>query len=277
MSTVDTSPVSPTLLLSLHSGASLAISHIFLHDQSLLQRAAELRAKAEEGLRGVSTGLGFIGSPQWVIGGALILGAIEALASNAAAKKALSELVEESEVRLKAQESGMWFQVSDIHQVVEPEPSRWSAVLSGSAAGHRIYAHPQADFVAVRTLEGTEFRIRIASVDSYRVFPIPRHVPRPQLQSVADGQVLPGLSSSIPATNRARAEQIVSAVKRDPRLPIDEKIELLTLAGGAFQWTRGSACVAVLGEARMNFDNGKEFGNWVERQLIPMLEGARSA
>lgn len=44
----------------------------------------------------------------------------------------------------------------------------------------------------------------------------------------------------------AAARAIARKLASDPRLPIDEKVELLTLVGGKFAWTKGSNCEVLL-------------------------------
>ena len=57
-------------------------------------------------------------------------------------------------------------------------------------------------------------------------------------------------------------------------ITIDKKIDLLKQLGGEFQWGKGlftTSCeVAFAGVAR-KFPNGKEFGKWLLKEIIPQL------
>ncbi|HEY8906612.1 MAG TPA: hypothetical protein VIM63_11305, partial [Rhodoferax sp.] len=63
-----------SLQLGLVSGTRYTVTDIFLCREAPLRQANELRQKASNGLKGVSTGIGFLGSPEWAIGGAIGLG-----------------------------------------------------------------------------------------------------------------------------------------------------------------------------------------------------------
>jgi hypothetical protein len=58
-----------------------------LYEEKLVQEVATLRAQAVKSLGGVSTGLGFFGSPEWVLSATMAVGLFEALLSTAAKKQ----------------------------------------------------------------------------------------------------------------------------------------------------------------------------------------------
>jgi len=94
----------------------------------------------------------------------------------------------------------------------------------------------------------------------------------------------PGSSSTSPlgpeadtqANKRTRA--LAEAVRRNPRLPIDEKVELIQLLGGTFAWDEGwsaEGCTVTYEGTERRFPNGKAFGEWLDAEIIPnVLSGA---
>jgi len=78
-------PISLRIILA--SGDDFSIEQIKLFDANEVARIFALKQNAQSLLGGVSTGIGFWGSPGWVVGGALALGFLEGLLSQSAAKK----------------------------------------------------------------------------------------------------------------------------------------------------------------------------------------------
>ena len=79
-------------IISLVSGERLVVREVLLYDVNKVAEINSLKAQAGEKLQGFTTGLGFWGSPGWVIGGALALGAVEGIISNAKQKTGLQLL-----------------------------------------------------------------------------------------------------------------------------------------------------------------------------------------
>lgn len=80
-----------TIVLS--SGRQIETDAIRLYRDSDLEQLASLRAKAQEALSGFTTGLGFLGSPVWVIGSAAVLGVLESIVSDSKAKDGIHLLM----------------------------------------------------------------------------------------------------------------------------------------------------------------------------------------
>ena len=120
------------LRLTMASGAGIAVSHIRLYPQSELEQILTLRAKAEEELGGFSSGLGFLGSPGWVIGGAAALGAIESIVSSGKRKKGLVLLRDASMKYQALKNRGTFFAVSEIDGINLASPSAWTITAEGS-------------------------------------------------------------------------------------------------------------------------------------------------
>ena len=90
VTTISASAVNVVLI----SGDRHRIEKVMLYEAKAVSELQSLRQQASKLFAGVSTGLGFWGSPGWVIGGALVLGALESLASRSNAKKGYEILVQ---------------------------------------------------------------------------------------------------------------------------------------------------------------------------------------
>ncbi len=122
--TVDTQQ---TLLLGLASGRQLAVTSVLLFPEPELQQVLLLRAKAQEEMGGFSTGLGFWGSPGWVVGGAAALGFVESLISNSKMKKGLALLKEAALKQQQLRTKGSFFDITAIDGIARPNPAEWRA------------------------------------------------------------------------------------------------------------------------------------------------------
>lgn len=122
-----TADAEPRLFLEMSSGKQLIVSRVMLYPELQVQEVRLLRAKAQEEMGGFSTGLGFWGSPGWVIGGAAALGAVESLISNSKMKKGLELLKEAAEKYEKLKATGVLFGVSLINGIDSPNPAKWRA------------------------------------------------------------------------------------------------------------------------------------------------------
>ena len=69
-------------IITLVSGERLVVREVLQYDENKVAEINSLKAQAGNELQGFTTGLGFWGSPGWVIGGALALGAVESMISN---------------------------------------------------------------------------------------------------------------------------------------------------------------------------------------------------
>lgn len=122
--TVD---VEPKLVLGLSSGNELIVNRVMLFPETDIQQIFLLRTKAQEELGGFSTGLGFWGSPGWVIGGAAVLGFAESLVSNSKMKKGFN-ILKEAAVKLEQLKTkGVFFNVSAIEGIDRACPGDWRA------------------------------------------------------------------------------------------------------------------------------------------------------
>ena len=115
-----------TIVLS--SGRQIETNAIRLYPDSDLEKIASLRAKAQEELGGFTTGLGFWGSPSWVIGGAAALGVMESIVSDSKAKEGVHLLILAAEKYKDLQQKGVLFDVSIIKGIDNPDPTTWHAI-----------------------------------------------------------------------------------------------------------------------------------------------------
>jgi hypothetical protein len=117
-------------LVVLASGQTLTVKGVKLFPESIVREIAMLKAKAIKGLEGVSTGVGFIGSPEWVLGGAAVLGLFEGLLSAASQKASLSMLQEAEEKSEQLYGSAVEFPFPSIFKSHFPHPQAWYAIKS---------------------------------------------------------------------------------------------------------------------------------------------------
>lgn len=158
------SKIGQTVQVGMMSGARYKIEEIFFCEEVQLRKAQALRAAAAQSLAGVSTGIGFWGSPGWALGGALALGLLEGIAGNAAAKKGLAQLEEANQLSAAAQRDGTFVPVCDIQNIASPHPGSWSAFLKPN---RKAYAHSGEPFIAVRTSEEGTIYLAWDKVESF--------------------------------------------------------------------------------------------------------------
>ena len=118
---------SKKMRIILSSGRQIEISKVRLYPEPELQKLFSLRAKAQEELGGFSTGIGFLGSPSWVLWSAAALGTLESIISGSKAKKGVLLLKEASASHENLQQNGILFDISAISGIDSPNPANWRA------------------------------------------------------------------------------------------------------------------------------------------------------
>lgn len=116
--------VYPSLMLS--NGQTLAVQAVQLFDAAKVQEINFLRAAVAAKLGPTSTGLGFIGSPTWVIGASIGLGLLEAMkmkSNQGEAVKLLQELDAKSQALYV---NSVYCDASKMHSNHVPSPDAWS-------------------------------------------------------------------------------------------------------------------------------------------------------
>ena len=160
-------------IITLVSGERLVVREVLLFDVNKVAEINSLKAQAGNELQGFTTGLGFWGSPGWVIGGALALGAVESMISNAKQKTGLRLLKLAAEKFDQLPDNSVFVSVDRIRSLQAPNPQNWSAMTS---IGNVRFIHNGEDFVTVRTANG-EITFRWSQVTSY----VPPREARPLL------------------------------------------------------------------------------------------------
>jgi hypothetical protein len=144
------------LILALTSGLMLKVREVKLYDETLVREVALLRSRAAASLGGVSTGVGFLGSPGWALGGAAALGVLEGLLSSGMRKQGLKLLQEAQDKSVRLVEGGLFFDTTQLIGTEHPYPEAWSVIgpkTPGSPQGRR-YIHNGDEFLRVRTEAG---------------------------------------------------------------------------------------------------------------------------
>jgi hypothetical protein len=128
---VEFHPSAPGLpTVTLKSGETLSVRRVMLYNANNVNEIMALRAQAQQNLGGVSTGIGFWGSPGWVIEGALVLGAIENWLSNKSAKLGMEQMTQARQKYLHMMTTGLWFDVPLVANFNLPQPALWSAITT---------------------------------------------------------------------------------------------------------------------------------------------------
>ena len=161
--------------IRLQSGAELKIKAMRLYNESTLRVIASKRADAMQKHQGVSTGLGSIGSLEWVLASSLVIGAVEGVLSAGAAQSGTNSLVEAMKLEQGLREQVFLLPVSTIKNIEHPTPGIWRVdgenrfhipnQLPSSHMGGFI--HNGDDFLTVQTDTGTVQSIRWGAVESY--------------------------------------------------------------------------------------------------------------
>jgi hypothetical protein len=150
-------------IITLVSGERLMVREIQLYEEQKVAEISSLKAQAANHLQGFSTGLGFWGSPGWVIGGSLALGFVEGLISNSQHRRGLQTL------RLAAQKfealpnSSAFVSMERVQNLQDPNPQSWFATKKN---GRERFIHNGEDFLNVKTPNGVVC-LRWSQVASY--------------------------------------------------------------------------------------------------------------
>jgi len=152
--------------LTLTSGASLSVVQIKLFDAQALQRLATMRATAATQMGGVSTGLGAVGSLDWVLMASVAIGAVESAMSNAAAKQGAETLRNALILERKIRRTGSFFPVGMIDQIEQASPAHWE--VPAQALAPSGFIHNGEGFIVVKDSEDTSTAIRWSTVEAYK-------------------------------------------------------------------------------------------------------------
>lgn len=151
--------------LTLTSGTSLAVAQLKLFDAQALQRLASLKTAATQ-LGGVSTGLGVIGSFEWVILASAAIGAIESAMTNAMAKQGANTLRDALVLERQIRRTGSFFPIGMIEHVEQASPGHWE--VPAQAVAPHGFIHNGEDFIVVKDTNGVSTSIRWSTVETYK-------------------------------------------------------------------------------------------------------------
>ena len=147
--------------LVMRSGTQLVVTEFSLYPKDIILHAQEVAAKAKAKAGGFSTGLGFWGSPTWVIGGSLALGALEAAVSGTMATGAVDLLKEFERLHTQARKLRKSIPVSKITNVELITPFSWTAYSQTDLI------HNGEPYVIVKTDQGKEITVVWENVEQY--------------------------------------------------------------------------------------------------------------
>lgn len=111
----------------LASGQTLKILGVTLYPTESIAIISGLRSEAASKMGGVSTGVGFIGSPTWAIGAGAALGLLESMASDVARKNGFKMFAEADRQTNALYAQGLLFRMRDIANSDRPLPASWSS------------------------------------------------------------------------------------------------------------------------------------------------------
>jgi hypothetical protein len=173
--------------------------HLYPGDEVAEWRAA--MTTAQQQLAGVSSGVGFFGSPGWVIAGAVATAAIEGALSSKSAKEGVHSLARANKLLENLRLSGETYLFGKVSGLDNPSPTAWRAQGDGYAAidmskvpmldvGRILEAHGKTkadiqggrlevpanvafvsldeDFIRLRLEEGSFMNVRWSLVDTFR-------------------------------------------------------------------------------------------------------------
>ena len=105
----------------------MTIDQIALYPEKTIHEINTLKAKFQEEMGQSGTGIGFIGSLEWVAAGAAAMGIIESMISSSKTKNGIELLKIASSLSLNLTKQQEFFSIQDIFFIDRPNPSVWSA------------------------------------------------------------------------------------------------------------------------------------------------------
>jgi hypothetical protein len=168
-------------LIVLVSGERLLMRAVLLYEAEKVAEIAALKAQAAEKLQGFSTGIGFWGSPGWVLGGAAALGLVEGFLSGSKQRQGLQLLRLAAAKFEELAKTAVFVPADQVWNLQSPHPQSWSAALKLQGGtwvaktfgkSEQQYVHNGEDFVNIKTDAGVVC-IRWSHVASY----VPPHYP----------------------------------------------------------------------------------------------------
>lgn len=116
-----------TGVVLLASGQLLKILGVALYPVEGVAEVVRLREMGAAKMGGVSTGIGFLGSPAWAVGAGAALSILQGALSSAARKEGAALLLDADQKHLTLLRSGRAFPFSQIVNRDQPNPNLWRA------------------------------------------------------------------------------------------------------------------------------------------------------
>jgi hypothetical protein len=114
------------IAISVH-GKSLVVTHVRLYPSTLVREWQSMVAKASTLMGGVSSPIGFLGSPEWVVGGAVVSGLLTSALSSNMAKEGAKTLSDAAFLLARVRAAGAYYPIHEIEGIDLPYPQSWSA------------------------------------------------------------------------------------------------------------------------------------------------------
>ncbi len=168
-------PITEVGVVLLTSGQLLKLRGITLYPVEMVSEITKLREIALSKIGGVSSGIGFLGSPGWAIGAGAALGLIEGALSSSARKKGFQMLLEADQKHLSLRRTGRVFPFGRVINRDQPNPNLWRVEDDGAKSWSGLkkveaFVHDGGEFFTADTETGL-MNIRWQSVVAYTAAP----------------------------------------------------------------------------------------------------------
>jgi hypothetical protein len=171
----------------LRSGTVLDITHFVLYPEDIISLIRRSIAEAERQCAGFSSGLGFWGSPLWVLGGAIVLGSVESAVTENMHASGLQVIKQVMHLKEQLLQKAEPFSIQNICNVDRVDPSRWVAGYTRYAlqptagflksnkgyklsSSTRFFAHHGEPYVSVISSDGRRIHVLWENVEQYEIY-----------------------------------------------------------------------------------------------------------
>ena len=149
--------------LTFGGGGPVTFTSLWLYPASGVAEWRQILATAHQQLGGVSSGLGFFGSPEWVFGAAAAAAVLEGIASSVKVQDGKRSLRTAETKFQDLRRSRRLFPVGKVLNLDLPQPAAWVSKHEGEEFGSL-----GEDFLSGQTDHGADLHVRWLAVTSYR-------------------------------------------------------------------------------------------------------------
>ena len=153
--------------MRLSSGVLLEVGAIMLYNERVVAAWNASRSKAIQLIGGVSTGLGSIGSLDWVIETSVAIAVIDGLLSAGARSEGQVELEKAVKLERTLRNHGRFCAVGMIHNATMPVPAMWRVPQAGDDGNRAAYIDIGDDFKTVKLRDESFCSVRWSAVEHY--------------------------------------------------------------------------------------------------------------